>query len=366
MAVSQWWQDYSYRRAFCVEQLANLVVEASGYKGRFPSAAFKEDGDADVDEQVMRLVDSLKDMMPEPHMRGADKQSVKLRKNLDEFWRKFAELAPKEELAEICSNPLCKWIFAMSTAPLREIRQSAVLAGLAVNVGLVSVGADIIQDMSNKHRMLTAAGSSKAGGAAQKEKLQRLQEEVRSLQETKVRLEEQMDTMVNAIFMHRHRDVVPSVRAACIAAMGDIITLCSSKFLNNGYLKYMGWALNDFGDQGGHVVRRAALDAIAQIYAMDPGKELDLFSDRFKKRIVEMRLDRDQRVGFSITQILDFFQQPCSNPESCLATILNLEVHSLDAKPLQIQRCVRAPSMSRACSPSAVSLTTRRRKWFTR
>jgi cohesin complex subunit SA-1/2 len=304
--------------------------------------------------------------MPEPHMRGADKQSVKLRKNLDEFWRKFAELAPKEELAEICSNPLCKWIFAMSTAPLREIRQSAVLAGLAVNVGLVSVGADIIQDMSNKHRMLTAAGSSKAGGAAQKEKLQRLQEEVRSLQETKVRLEEQMDTMVNAIFMHRHRDVVPSVRAACIAAMGDIITLCSSKFLNNGYLKYMGWALNDFGDQGGHVVRRAALDAIAQIYAMDPGKELDLFSDRFKKRIVEMRLDRDQRVGFSITQILDFFQQPCSNPESCLATILNLEVHSLDAKPLQIERCVRAPFMSRACSPSAVSLTTRRRKWFTR
>lgn len=50
----------------------------------------------------------------------------------------------------------------------------------------------------------------------------------------KVQLEEQIDLMVNAIFMHRHRDTISTVRAQCIAALAHMVTLCQSKFLNNG------------------------------------------------------------------------------------------------------------------------------------
>lgn len=149
MAVSQWWQDYAFRRAFAVEQLANLVVEASGYRGMFPSVTcpappianathrfptrtpaisrradmpsqkecFKDEGAMDVDEQVGRLVDQLKDLPCEPHMRSADGKSVKLRKNLEEFWRKFVEMAPKENLVLPCPRTKALSLATFSPRP---------------------------------------------------------------------------------------------------------------------------------------------------------------------------------------------------------------------------------------------------------
>jgi hypothetical protein len=45
--------------------------------------------------------------------------------------------------------------------------------------------------------------------------------------------------------MHKYRDVDPEIRQACISAMGSWIVSYPSLFLQDLYLKYIGWTLND-------------------------------------------------------------------------------------------------------------------------
>lgn len=45
--------------------------------------------------------------------------------------------------------------------------------------------------------------------------------------------------------MHRYRDIDPDIRMSCIQSLGVWIQSYQSLFLQDLYLKYLGWTLND-------------------------------------------------------------------------------------------------------------------------
>lgn len=45
--------------------------------------------------------------------------------------------------------------------------------------------------------------------------------------------------------MHRYRDIDPEIRMSCIQSLGVWILSYASLFLQDLYLKYLGWTLND-------------------------------------------------------------------------------------------------------------------------
>lgn len=45
--------------------------------------------------------------------------------------------------------------------------------------------------------------------------------------------------------MHRYRDMDPNIRMLCIESLGMWILSYPSFFLQDLYLKYLGWTLND-------------------------------------------------------------------------------------------------------------------------
>lgn len=47
------------------------------------------------------------------------------------------------------------------------------------------------------------------------------------------------------LFMHRYRDVDPEIRMSCIKSLGIWVVSYPSLFLQDIYLKYLGWTLND-------------------------------------------------------------------------------------------------------------------------
>lgn len=47
------------------------------------------------------------------------------------------------------------------------------------------------------------------------------------------------------LFMHRYRDIDPNIRVSCIQSLGFWILSYPSHFLQDRYLKYLGWTLND-------------------------------------------------------------------------------------------------------------------------
>ena len=47
------------------------------------------------------------------------------------------------------------------------------------------------------------------------------------------------------LFAHRFRDVDAGIRADCLHALGDWLSLAPGQLLKDSYLKYLGWGLND-------------------------------------------------------------------------------------------------------------------------
>ncbi|CAF4734932.1 unnamed protein product, partial [Rotaria sp. Silwood2] len=47
------------------------------------------------------------------------------------------------------------------------------------------------------------------------------------------------------VFIHRYRDVVPDIRCLCVSELGEWMKNYPMVFLDDIYLKYIGWTLYD-------------------------------------------------------------------------------------------------------------------------
>lgn len=65
------------------------------------------------------------------------------------------------------------------------------------------------------------------------------------LQEHREELSSMMNATFRGVFVHRYRDRLPEIRAACIEEMGMWLKMDPEDFLNDGCLKYLGWTLFD-------------------------------------------------------------------------------------------------------------------------
>ena len=82
-----------------------------------------------------------------------------------------------------------------------------------------------------------------------------------------------------SIFVHRCRDIDPQIRAICMAEIGIWMKRFPENFLDDSYLKYIGWALYDrVGD-----IRLKCLQALQALYASEElVSKLELFTSKFK------------------------------------------------------------------------------------
>lgn len=120
--------------------------------------------------------------------------------------------------------------------------------------------------------------------------------------------------MMNAIFkgtfLNRYRDVVPEIRATCIEEIGSWIKTYPDAFLNDSYLKYIGWMLYDKQAE----VRLKCLLGLQGIYSRKEFvSRMDLFTIRFKDRIVSMPLDKDHEVAVQAMKLLMLMSQNCED-----------------------------------------------------
>ena len=76
-------------------------------------------------------------------------------------------------------------------------------------------------------------------------KLQKLDHKLNQLEGQLKDLQEVMNTIFSSVFVHRYRDNRPEIRALCIAELGVWMRDYGVVYLNDHYLKYIGWTLYD-------------------------------------------------------------------------------------------------------------------------
>uniref|UniRef100_A0A8C7A8W8 STAG1 cohesin complex component n=1 Tax=Nothoprocta perdicaria TaxID=30464 RepID=A0A8C7A8W8_NOTPE len=181
---------------------------------------------------------------------------------------------------------------------------------------LVNVALNLSIHQDNTQRQYEAERNKMIGKRAN-ERLELLLQKRKELQENQDEIENMMNSIFKGIFVHRYRDAIAEIRAVCIEEIGVWMKMYSDAFLNDSYLKYVGWTLHDRQGE----VRLKCLKALQSLYTnRELFPKLELFTNRFKDRIVSMTLDKEYDVAVEairlVTLILHGSEEALSN-EDC-------------------------------------------------
>lgn len=202
---------------------------------------------------------------------------------------------------------------------------------------LVDVALTVSINLDNTQRQYEAE--------RQKAREKRAADRLESLMAKRKELEENMDEIKNmltymfkSVFVHRYRDTLPEIRAICMAEIGVWMKKFHQNFLDDSYLKYIGlcnililyyylflfyncvlyqssdcnysfhiqfnsvgWTLHDKVGE----VRLKCLQALQPLYASEELKtKLELFTSKFKDRIVAMTLDKEYDVAVQAVKLV--------------------------------------------------------------
>ncbi|XP_051631976.1 LOW QUALITY PROTEIN: cohesin subunit SA-3, partial [Manacus candei] len=191
------------------------------------------------------------------------------------------------------------FLTGLSDSQVRAFRHTSTLAALKVMTALVDVALGVHVQQDNNQRHLEAEKAKELGRRAT-EKMEALLEKRRELLEQQEEMEVLMNVVFKGVFVHRYRDVVPEIRAVCMEELGTWMRRFPGSFLNDSYLKYLGWTLHD--KQG--EVRLQCVKALQGIYGNpDMAQQLELFTGRFKPRLVAMAQDKEPEVALEAVKL---------------------------------------------------------------
>ena len=115
------------------------------------------------------------------------------------------------------------------------------MVGLQLVTSLVTVAKTLGGQRETTQRQLNDEKKKRKDGPH----LESLNKTLSATHEKITMAEEMMSKIFTGIFMHRYRGIDPDIWIACIRAIGSWILSYPSLFLQDLYLKYLDWNLND-------------------------------------------------------------------------------------------------------------------------
>ncbi|XP_031815644.1 cohesin subunit SA-1 isoform X2 [Sminthopsis crassicaudata] len=217
---------------------------------------------------------------------------------------------------EYMMDTVISLLTGLSDSQVRAFRHTSTLAAMKLMTALVNVALNLSIHQDNTQRQYEAERNKMIGKRAN-ERLELLLQKRKELQENQDEIENMMNSIFKGIFVHRYRDAIAEIRAICIEEIGVWMKMYSDAFLNDSYLKYVGWTLHDRQGE----VRLKCLKALQSLYTnRELFPKLELFTNRFKDRIVSMTLDKEYDVAVEairlVTLILHGSEEALSN-EDC-------------------------------------------------
>uniref|UniRef100_A0A667ZQ87 Cohesin subunit SA n=1 Tax=Myripristis murdjan TaxID=586833 RepID=A0A667ZQ87_9TELE len=312
--VDDWIESYKQDRDIALLDLINFFIQCSGCKGTVRIEMFRNMQNAEIIRKMTEEFDEDSGdyplTMPGPLWK-------KFRYNFCEFICVLIRQCQYSIIYdEYMMDTVISLLTGLSDSQVRAFRHTSTLAAMKLMTALVNVALNLSIHQDNTQRQYETERNKMAGKRAN-EKLELLLQKRKELQENQDEIENMMNSIFKGIFVHRYRDAIAEIRAICIEEIGVWMKMYSDAFLNDSYLKYVGWTLHDRQGE----VRLKCLKALQNLYTnRELFPKLELFTNRFKDRIVSMTLDKEYDVAVEairlVTLILQGSEDALSN-EDC-------------------------------------------------
>lgn len=312
--VDEWIESYKQDRDLALLDLINFFIQCSGCKGTVRIEMFRNMQNAEI---IRKMTEEFDEDSGDYPLTMPGPMWKKFRYNFCEFICVLIRQCQYSIIYdEYMMDTVISLLTGLSDSQVRAFRHTSTLAAMKLMTALVNVALNLSIHQDNTQRQYEAERNKIAGKRAN-EKLELLLQKRKELQENQDEIENMMNSIFKGIFVHRYRDAIAEIRAICIEEIGVWMKMYSDAFLNDSYLKYVGWTLHDRQGE----VRLKCLKALQNLYTnRELFPKLELFTNRFKDRIVSMTLDKEYDVAVEairlVTLILQGSEDALSN-EDC-------------------------------------------------
>uniref|UniRef100_A0A8C3ALF2 STAG2 cohesin complex component n=1 Tax=Cyclopterus lumpus TaxID=8103 RepID=A0A8C3ALF2_CYCLU len=312
--VDDWIESYKHDRDVALLDLINFFIQCSGCKGVVSGEMFRNMQNSEI---IRRMTEEFDEDSGDYPLTIAGPQWKKFKSSFCEFISVLVRQCQYSIIYdEYMMDTVISLLTGLSDSQVRAFRHTSTLAAMKLMTALVNVALNLSINMDNTQRQYEAERNKILAKRAN-DRLELLLQKRKELQENQDEIENMMNAIFKGVFVHRYRDAIAEIRAICIEEIGVWMKLYSDAFLNDSYLKYVGWTMHD--KQG--EVRLKCLTALQGLYYnRELNARLELFTSRFKDRIVSMTLDKEYDVAVQAIKLLTLVLNSTDEvltPEDC-------------------------------------------------
>uniref|UniRef100_A0A8C1GBL4 Cohesin subunit SA n=1 Tax=Cyprinus carpio TaxID=7962 RepID=A0A8C1GBL4_CYPCA len=296
--VDDWIESYKQDRDLALLDLINFFIQCSGCKGTVRIEMFRNMQNAEI---IRKMTEEFDEDSGDYPLTISGPLWKKFRYNFCEFICVLIRQCQYSIIYdEYMMDTVISLLTGLSDSQVRAFRHTSTLAAMKLMTALVNVALNLSINQDNTQRQYETERNKMVGKRAN-EKLELLLQRRKELQENQDEIENMMNSIFKGIFVHRYRDAIAEIRAICIEEIGVWMKMYSDAFLNDSYLKYVGWTLHDRQGE----VRLKCLKALQNLYTnRELFPKLELFTNRFKDRIVSMTLDKEYDVAVEAIRLV--------------------------------------------------------------
>ncbi|XP_058299395.1 cohesin subunit SA-3 isoform X7 [Hylobates moloch] len=296
--VDEWLDSYKQDQDAGFLELVNFFIQSCGCKGTVTPEMFKKMSNSEI---IQHLTEQFNEDSGDYPLIAPGPSWKKFQGSFCEFVRTLVCQCQYSLLYDAFPmDNLISLLTGLSDSQVRAFRHTSTLAAMKLMTSLVKVALQLSLHQDNNQRQYEAE-RNKGPGQRAPERLESLLEKRKELQEHQEEIEGMMNALFRGVFVHRYRDVLPEIRAICIEEIGCWMQSYSTSFLTDSYLKYIGWTLHDKHRE----VRLKCVKALKGLYGnRDLTTRLELFTSRFKDRMVSMVMDREYDVAVEAVRLL--------------------------------------------------------------
>ncbi|XP_074023534.1 cohesin subunit SA-3 [Numenius arquata] len=296
--VAEWLETYKQDQEMGFLELANFLIRSCGCKGVVTLEMFRNLQNSEI---IQQLTEKFEEDSAEYPLSLRTQPWRRFRAGLCELVAAVVRCCQYGVVYDgFLVDAFISLLTSLSDSQVRAFRHTSTLAAMKLMTALVNVALGVRLHQENNQRQYEAERGKELGRRAT-DKLEALLEKRRELREQQEEIENMMNAIFKGVFVHRYRDVVPEIRAICMEELGTWMRSYAVSFLTDGYLKYIGWTLHDKQWE----VRLQCVKALQGLYGhRDTVAHMELFTSRFKTRMVAMVLDKEPQVAVEVVKLL--------------------------------------------------------------
>uniref|UniRef100_A0A0L8H1N1 SCD domain-containing protein n=1 Tax=Octopus bimaculoides TaxID=37653 RepID=A0A0L8H1N1_OCTBM len=240
--IDDWIEAYKNDRDAALLELIQFFIQCSGCKGKITPYMYSNMEHAEI---IRKMTEEFDEESGDYPLIMTGPQWKKFKTNYCEFVQTLVRQCQYSIIYDqYMMDNVISLLTGLTDSQVRAFRHTSTLAAMKLMTALVDVALNLSINLDNTQRQYESERQKNQNKRAT-ERLDLLMTKRQELEENQEEIRNMLTYIFKGVFVHRYRDTQPEIRAICSSEIGVWMRKYPYMFLDDSYLKYVGWTLHD-------------------------------------------------------------------------------------------------------------------------